>query len=120
MAETKRIGDFGEQAVAEYMQMQGMTVIARNYSCRIGELDIIATDGEYTVFTEVKTRKSANYGVPAEFVDAHKRERIIKTALLYLGDDNRAMRFDVAEVYYYLKNGEPIMKNINYIKNAFA
>lgn len=117
---SREIGDFGENAAADYIQQRGMRVIKRNFYCRAGEIDIIARDGEYTVFIEVKTRRSSRCGTPAEFVDFRKQEKIIRTALYYLGSEDYAMRFDVAEVYYHLEGGKPVADEINYIENAFA
>lgn len=120
MTEKKKIGDFGEQAAADYLVSRGMSIIKRNYCCRAGEIDIIARDGEYTVFVEVKTRKNANFGTAAEFVDRRKQERIIKTALYYLGRDDVAMRFDVVEVYYRSEGDGLQIDRINHIENAFC
>ncbi len=119
MTEKLSVGRFGEQAAAEYMVTEGMVIIKRNFYCRVGEIDIIARDGEYTVFTEVKTRKGKDYGTAGEFVDFKKQGRIIKTALYYCGTEDIAMRFDVAEVYYRQTKQGYIVESINYIKNAF-
>ena len=97
-----------------------MSIIKRNYYCRAGEIDIIARDGEYTVFVEVKTRKSVKYGTAAEFVDYRKQERIIKTALYYAASDDIAMRFDIVEVYYHTNGENMQVDRINHIENAFC
>lgn len=120
MAENREIGAFGENAAAEYLISRGMSIIKRNYYCRAGEIDIIARDGEYTVFVEVKTRKSSNYGTPAEFVDRRKQERIIKTALYYAGGNDIAMRFDIVEIYYHINGGDMKADKVNHIENAFC
>ena len=71
------------------------------------------------VFAEVKTRISKSYGMPSEFVDYKKQEKIIKTAVSYLGSDDIDMRFDVIEVMYK-KCGEKLsVTEINHIKGAF-
>ena len=120
MGNTKSIGNFGELAAAEYLKGRGMKIIKQNFYCRGGEIDLIASDGEYTVFVEVKTRKSAKFGTPCEFVDYQKQQKIIKTALYYAGDSDIAMRFDVVEVYYHLQGDTPIADSINHIENAFC
>lgn len=115
----KQIGDFGEDKASEFLEANGITVLKRNYHARVGEIDIIAKDGDTIVFAEVKTRSSKNYGTPAEFVDLRKQEKIIKTAIYYLGTDDIEMRFDVIEVMYQLENKEPKVIEINHIKSAF-
>lgn len=116
---TKEIGDFGERAVCRYLKKRGMKIVERNFRTRAGELDIIARDGDVTVFIEVKTRKTRDFGNPGEFVGAVKRDKIIATALYYLGGDDEEMRFDVAEVLYRTRFGMPYVSEINYIENAF-
>lgn len=110
------IGKKGEQAVCDYLVSVGAAVIGRNYHSRYGEIDIIAKDGEYIVFVEVKTRSGTKFANPCEFVDAKKQNKIIKTAMIYMQnkEPDSAVRFDVADVIY--SRGE---YEINYIKNAF-
>lgn len=116
---TKQIGDFGENAACRFLENKGIQVLKRNYYARGGEIDIIAKDGETIVFAEVKTRVSKDYGTPAEFVDYKKQEKIVKTALGYLGTDDINMRFDVIEVMYKPKGDTLLVTEINHIKEAF-
>jgi len=116
---TKEIGNFGEDKACEFLESQGITVIKRNFHARCGEIDIIAKDGETIVFVEVKTRLSKEYGAPSEFVDYRKQEKIIQTALYYLGNDDTDMRFDVIEVMYKLSKDSMTVIEINHIKSAF-
>ncbi|MBR4172808.1 MAG: YraN family protein [Clostridia bacterium] len=116
---TKQIGDFGENEACKFLEKGGIKVLKRNYRERGGEIDIIAKDGETIVFAEVKTRISKEYGTPAEFVDYKKQERIIKTAISYLGTDDVDMRFDVVEVLYKAQKDELSLVEINHIKGAF-
>lgn len=116
---TKEIGNFGEDKACDFLEKQGMTVLKRNFYARCGEIDIIAKDGETIVFAEVKTRLSKEYGSPSEFVDYRKQEKIIQTALYYLGNDDIDMRFDVIEVMYKLFGGVMTVTEINHIKSAF-
>ena len=108
-------GKIGEDAVCMYLENKGYKIAARNFHSRWGEIDIIAKSGGCFVFVEVKTRKSCAYGTPAEFVTAEKRKKIIKTAMVYLNNEECEMRFDVAEVYIKNKRLE-----LNYIENAFG
>lgn len=116
---TKQIGDFGESAACRFLEERGIKVLKRNYHERGGEIDVIAKDGKTIVFAEVKTRISKSYGVPSEFVDYKKQEKIIKTAVSYLGNDDTDMRFDVIEVMYGKSGEELFVTEINHIKGAF-
>ncbi|MDT4926850.1 MAG: putative endonuclease [Pseudonocardiales bacterium] len=97
------VGRFGEQVAAEHLESAGLRVIARNWRCRAGELDIIARDGSELVFVEVKTRSSLTFGEPAEAVDWAKAARIRRLALQWMASDRdtgggtywTSVRFDV-------------------------
>ena len=89
-------------------------MIERNLYCRFGEIDLVAYDGEYLCFIEVKYRSGIDYGLPEEAVDQRKIKKISKCAFYYcyknrLGTD-RSIRFDVVSI-----EGE----DIRLIKNAF-
>lgn len=116
---TKEIGDFGETAACRYLESKKIAVIKRNYHERGGEIDIIAKDGETIAFVEVKTRRSKAFGVPSEYVDRKKQEKIIRTAVRYLGTDSIDMRFDVIEVMYENRGESLAVTEINHIKGAF-
>ena len=110
----KLLGKVGEDKAAAYLKKQGYKIIARNYKNAFGEIDIIATDGEYTVFVEVKTRESDGFGAGSEAVDFRKRQKYAKIALAYLTATKKTespCRFDVVEI----QDGE-----INHIKDAFS
>lgn len=115
----KEIGNFGEDMAVAYLEKKGMQIIKRNFYCRAGELDIIAKDGNCTVFCEVKTRIRTDYGNPSEFVDFRKQEKLLKTALYYTMNDDIEMRFDIIEVYYSMMGDCPVVLEINHIENAF-
>ena len=107
------IGMKGQKIAEEYLIKQNMKIISHNYRTRHGEIDLIALDGEYIVFIEVKYRSSLKYGSPAESVGFYKQQKIIKVAQYYLyknGKNNSDIRFDVIEV---------LDEKINHIKNAF-
>ena len=111
-------GTWGEALAAEYLQKHGYKLAAHGYQCRFGEIDLIAWDGDILCFVEVKTRTNLQMGLPREYVNAAKQERIRKTALFYLSEKELdcPMRFDVAEVY---QSGSGALERIEYIKNAF-
>ena len=102
MYERHTIGKFGEDIAERYLKQNGYRIIGRNFSCRQGELDIIAEKNEYVVFIEVKTRSNFLYGTPAQAVDKTKKEHMKRVAKYYLhiqGWERRFIRFDVIEVY---------------------
>ena len=116
---TKEIGDLGETAACEYLMGHGYTIIRRNFRLKCGEIDIIAKKDGCMVFVEVKTRRSAAYGQPSEYVDFRKQEKIRRTALCYIKSLDTDMRFDVIEVMYANVHGQFVIKSINHIENAF-
>ena len=110
----KFLGRAGEIKAAEYLKKKGFKIIKTNYKTPLGEIDIIATDNEYTVFIEVKTRAGNEYGTPSEAVDRKKQEKYFKVAQYYLQREKKIdtpCRFDVVEI----ENGQ-----INHIFNAFC
>ena len=97
----KSIGNSGEDLAARYLESNGYEIVARNFHSRYGEIDIIARDGERTVFVEVKRRSGVGYGSPGEAVDARKQRKIVLTALAYMqanGLLDSPIRFDVVEI----------------------
>jgi len=80
----KSLGDNYENAAARWLQAQGLTIIARNYSCRAGELDLIARDCSHLVFIEVRARSSPRFASAAASVDRRKRRRLILAAQWFL------------------------------------
>ena len=110
----KLLGRVGEDKAVSYLKKQGFKIAERNYKNAFGEIDIIANDGEYTVFIEVKTRTNDDFGYPSEAVNFRKRQKYARIAKAYLvskGLTDSACRFDVVEI----ENGE-----INHIKDAFS
>lgn len=94
-------GRRGEEQAARWYEEQGYEVMARNWSCREGELDLVLRRNRTIVFCEVKARASADYGTPAEAVTHSKRTKVRRAAARYLEDSPvRAarIRFDVAAV----------------------
>ena len=119
MDERKRLGNQGEEAVAVWLRRQGYRLLASQYRCRFGEIDIIARSREGILcFVEVKTRTDSRFAAPREAVTAAKQRRLRVTAEDYLADTGQGecpCRFDVAEVFP-TSGGE---MTINYITNAF-
>ena len=113
-------GAWGEECAAAYLRRRGYRILARNYRCRFGEIDLIAWDKSVLCFVEVKTRTNTQMGLPREYVTAGKQARIRKTALFYLCDNGLdcPARFDVAEVYAAAPGDEKSVR-IVYVEDAF-
>lgn len=95
------MGATGEEAAARAYVQKGWTVVARNWRCREGELDLVLSRGEVLVFCEVKSRTTDRFGGAAAAVTPAKQARIRRLAMRWLADhDVRAprLRFDVAVV----------------------
>lgn len=113
-------GAWGEQIAAGYLIKKKYKILATNYRCRFGEIDIIAANRTYLAIVEVKLRKSSSFAAASEFVDYHKQERLRATAELYLSENptNLQPRFDVIEIY--APDGINTIKPvINHMEDAF-
>lgn len=117
---TLTLGAVGEELAVRFLQAQGYQLLVRNYTCGLGEIDLVARDGGYLVFVEVKTRRSDLKGLPAEAVTPRKRRQVIKTAKAYLqarlAVDEADCRFDVVSVL--LRRGEEPVVEV--IRDAFG
>ena len=114
------IGRWGEQIAGDYLKKKHYKIVAMNFSCRGGEIDLIAKKRRYLVFVEVKLRKNADFAQAKEFVTRAKQERIIQTASLWLSQNQCELqpRFDVIEIY--APDGQHSKSiRINHIENAF-
>lgn len=118
----KQLGELGEQFAASYLQEQGLRIIARNWRCPSGELDIIAYDQNMLVFVEVRTRSvyadvRQRYGSVLEAVTPLKQQQIRKLALIYMYQNKlheQAVRFDVV-----LVEREQLTMKATHIAHAF-
>lgn len=111
----REVGSRYEELVVHYLIEHGYRILERNYRTKQGEIDIIAKDGKYLVFLEVKYRKNEKLGYPSEAVSYAKQRRISRVALGYMNHHRYSIydtpvRFDVAAIL----DGE-----LEYIKNAF-
>lgn len=84
MYRAQEIGKFGEEEATKYLKEKGYKILDRNFSCKRGEIDIIALEKNEIVFIEIKSRENIKYGLPSEAVDRRKLEHIYKTAEYYL------------------------------------
>ena len=101
MGRNNIVGAWGESLAAEYLRKKRYKLVAMNYKCRFGEIDVIVATKQYLVFVEVKLRKSDRFARAAEFVDFHKQNRLRTTAEIYLSQNPTELqpRFDVIEIY---------------------
>ena len=107
-------GIAGEEEAVEYLKGKGYKILERNYSTKVGEIDVIAQDGEYIVFVEVKRRSDDRYGRALEAVTPAKITKIVRCAEWYLSSHrkyNADVRFDIVTVG---ANG------IDHLVNAFS
>jgi putative endonuclease len=99
--DTAAVGRRGEEAAARFLGRQGLVVLERNLRSRLGEVDIVAREGETLVFVEVKARQEGLADPPEAAVRAPKRARLARLALAYLAArrlGERPCRFDVIAV----------------------
>lgn len=118
--QARALGQWGEEQVAEKLRREGWTIVARNFRCRMGELDIVAKKEQYLAFVEVKLRKNDQFGSACEAVTPAKQRRLRAAAQFYLISRPTALqpRFDVAEVYAP-RGTRTEQPDIYYIENAF-
>lgn len=112
----KILGREGEDLAANYLTRQGYRILERNYSTRLGEIDLIALDKDEIVFVEVKTRTNDAYGSPEHAVNRRKQSRMVKAALGYIKSRKLHQvpcRFDVVAVSAAAEN------EVQLIRNAF-
>ncbi len=96
-----KTGRQGEDVAAGYLVQAGYEILARNWRCPLGELDIVAREGDTLVFVEVRSRRTAGFGAPEESVGFVKQQKLSRLAAYYLnrhGLSNIPARFDVAAV----------------------
>ena len=111
---TSRTGQDAENQAAQYLAGQGMVLVARNYRCRGGEIDLICRDGKVLVFVEVRLRRSSGFGGAAASITLSKQRRLTLAAEHYLqkqGCSHCACRFDCV-----LLDGQ----SIEWVRDAFS
>jgi len=116
----KLIGQIGEQHAVDYLVNKKYHITERNWRCRSGEIDIVATFEEMLIFIEVRTRKNkSHFGIAAESVNRRKQKKLREITQVYLhlnGKNNTTIRFDVITV---LLNSNDSTEKIEHICNAF-
>ena len=120
MKRTNLLGPWGEALAADYLRRRGYEIVAANYRCRLGEIDLIARKRDCIAFVEVKLRANDHFAQAREFVTRDKQERLRSTALLWLSqhETDAQLRFDVIEIY--APDGVQTRRpRIVYLPNAF-
>ncbi len=114
----REIGDIGENLAVKHLELEGYTILERNWRYRKAEIDIIAKDKEALVFVEVKTRSYDYYGQPEEFVHANQEALIIDAGQRYMEQIGHEweIRFDIIAII--LKKA-PQKAEIKHFKDAF-
>jgi putative endonuclease len=115
---TQKIGFIAEQQAERYLLQHGLRLVARNFRCRYGEIDLIMQDHDSLVFTEVRLRENQEYGSGLESITRSKQNKIIRTAKYYLQQENLTnkafCRFDVVALSTTENNDDAL-----WIKDAF-
>lgn len=112
--DSRQIGDRAEQSALDYLQARGMNLLDRNFSCKMGEIDLVMEDQDTLVFVEVRYRNDSTRGSGAESITRSKMRKLMRTAEYYLlthperGTDD--CRFDVVSMD----------ESIDWIQNAFT
>ena len=115
----KRVGIIGEKIAVSYLKKRGYKILAKNFKLKCGEIDIVAREGEYICFVEVKTRTSNAFAQPFESVDYIKQKKMQSAALIWLNMhnlDDALCRFDIVSI---ILNKNYKLIEINIIKDAF-
>lgn len=109
-------GTAAEDLALRYLEARGLALVTRNFRCRGGELDLILRDGGQLVFVEVRSRRSSQFGTPAESVTRIKQQRLLRAAAFYLQRQRLDLpcRFDVVAI---LQTG--VEPRVEWIRDAF-
>lgn len=116
--ENLNLGKAGEQEAARFLKNKGYKLLRQNYKTKLGEIDIIAWEGETLCFIEVKTRSSCLFGHPTEALTRTKQKKLSQLALIFLKEHNlieKKARFDVVTIIH--SNDKPL--DFKLIRDAF-
>lgn len=112
------LGRLGEGVAAQYLEERGYVICEMNYRCAVGEIDIVALDGECLAFVEVRTRKSTMFGSPEESITAAKKQKLIEVAETYLQERQSQpldWRIDVVAIQM---SSHGVLRHLELIQNA--
>ncbi|MBO8128184.1 MAG: YraN family protein [Peptococcaceae bacterium] len=115
----KRQGKSAEDLAVQFLRKRGLTILQRNYRCRIGEIDIIALDGDTLVFVEVRSRSSSRFGFPQDTVNFRKQQKCKRVAECYLVSRQKTASFCRFDVIGVLFDDNGRLQKIEHIMDAF-
>ena len=124
MVTTREQGQYTESLACEYLENKGFKLIEKNFTCRLGEIDLIMKDNNSIVFVEVRYRRSINFGSGIESITTSKQKKLIKTASLYLQQHDKLnkypSRFDIVSITGNIETSN--LNNIDFywVENAFG
>ncbi|MBP7552047.1 MAG: YraN family protein [Spirochaetes bacterium] len=98
-----RVGRFGEDIAAKFLESRDIEIIKRNYFTKFGEIDLIGIENKTIIFIEVKLRFDCSFGAPFESIDQRKWEKLQKSAEMFLIENNfsdKECRFDMLSLLY--------------------
>lgn len=114
------LGKKGERVAVNYLKNAGYQILAQDWRCELGQLDIVALDTPYVVIVEVKTRRNKSYGAAREMVIVDKQKRLTRLALQFLKNHqllNHPVRFDVIAIQWSSEKSDP---HVEHILHAFT
>lgn len=119
-SDRKLLGRWGERRCERFLTRKGLKKLARNFSCKTGEIDLVMVDTDGSiVFVEVRTKAGESFGPPESTITPAKKTRLFRTARYFLAAnniDNRPYRFDVVTIVL----GQTGRPKIKHYKNAFV
>jgi putative endonuclease len=113
----KKLGQWGENLAADYLERRGYAIRQRNYRCPVGEMDIVAEDGGCLVFVEVRTRRGQKYGTPEESVTEAKQTKLVEVVQTYLQEHDWPGDWRIDVVAVELTRGG-VLERVTVIQNA--
>jgi len=112
----RKFGNRGEDLAASYLEKKGLKILARQYTTRLGEIDLVCREGEEIVFVEVKTRATKTFGYPEESVTQKKLEKIARVGEQYLQEYFlEACPFRVDVVAIETDSKEPVITHFRHV-----
>ena len=120
LADAKMLGRWGEKRCEKFLKRKGFKKLARNFSCKTGEIDLVmaAPDGAI-VFVEVRTKADSDFASPEDSITKPKKTRLLRTARYFLATNNiedRPYRFDIVAIVL----GKTAQPKISHYRNAFV
>lgn len=112
-------GGNAERRALKFLQQSGLTLIVKNFRCRLGEIDLVMLDGHCVVVVEVRYRKNSHFASAAESVDRRKQGKLVRTAAMFLGRQPKYSRHPVRFDVIALDQVQDQECKLQWIKDAF-